>query len=270
AWATVVSQLLSSILCYIYSVVRYPVFRLTREDFKTTYKFCMEHLKVGFPMAFQFSITAIGTIIIQASLNDFGADAMSGFTVANKIEGLIVQSFCALGVAMATYCGQNFGAKRYDRIKTGIKSATIIVLICSVFAAVINLTMTNIFVDLFLTDPNPAIIDYARQYLTILAFFYPALALLFVYRNSLQGMGQNLIPFLGGVGELVARSVVAVTLPAVIGYVGVCMASPLAWIAAAIPLTVKVILVVNKLVPRTIKSISINRHTALSAQDKDK
>lgn len=239
AIATVLAQFISAFLCTIYCSYHFPILHLRKQDFIFDPFFARIHLNVGLPMAFQFSITAIGTVILQGALNVFGSDYIAAFTAANKVEGLVVQAFAAFGVTMANYCGQNKGAHEYGRIKQGVRVSVILVLICSILSALINIFGGQLLMSFFMegeAEQIAKILGYGQLYLNIVAAFYPALALLFIYRNSLQGMGESFIPLMGGVGELLARFVVAVTLPSLIGFAGICLASPMAWLAADIPL----------------------------------
>lgn len=246
AYATVIAQGLSAIACFIYMYIRYPILRIKKEDVKLDLKFSWSHLRVGLPMALQFSITAVGVIILQSAINNFGSTAIAAFTAASKVEMLVTQPFATLGITMASYCGQNYGANLQDRIKKGIKVATILVLASSVTAAIINIVFGRAFTYLFLDSPSSEMFVYSQQYLVIIALFYPVLGLLYIYRNSLQGLGDSLIPMIGGIGELLARTLVAMLIPATFGYIGLCFASPAAWIAATIPLTIKTIIVCHK------------------------
>lgn len=190
-------------------------------------------------MALQFSITAVGTVVLQGALNAFGSDYIAAFTAASKVEQLVTVAFLSLGVTMATYCGQNKGAKQAERIRQGIKMSVILVLLCSIISSLLSVYGGNFLMSLFMEgDPSKIteILGYGQIYLDTVAIFFPSLAILFIYRNSLQGMGESFIPLMGGVGELVARILVAYTLPSHLGFQGICLASPMAWIAADIPL----------------------------------
>lgn len=238
--ATVASQLLSAILCTFYAAKRYEILRLSAKDFKKNIPMVKGLLRVGIPMALQFSVTAVGTMILQWALNSFGSVHIAAFTVANKVEQLVTQAFVALGTTMATYCGQNLGAGRMERIKKGMKECILICAVCVVISSLINVFGGQFFVELFMGQEDvsnrAAVLEYAQIYLNTVAIFYPFLGMIFVFRNALQGMGNALWPMIGGVGELLARFVVAITLPGVIGYLGVCLASPVAWVVAAVPL----------------------------------
>lgn len=236
AYATVVSQGVSALLCVIYTYKKYKILRLKKEDFKVKKKYYRRHLKVGIPMALQFSITAIGIMTVQSAINIFGSTVIASYAASSKVLQLVMQPATTLGVTMATYCGQNIGAKRYDRIKLGVKKCVQISIITSLISAMVLIFLGKYFVMMFVSNPDAEILSYAQQVLNISAIFFIPLGLIFVYRNALQGIGDSFIPMMAGVYELVARAVVAFTLPKVLEFMGICLADPVAWFAAVIPL----------------------------------
>ena len=236
AYATVISQGVSAILCVIYTYKRYKLLRLKKDDFKVKKKYYRKHLKVGIPMALQFSITSIGIMTVQSAINIFGSTVIASYAASSKVLQLVMQPAITLGVTMATYCGQNIGAKRYDRIKEGVKKCVQISIITSVISAIILIFLGKYFVMMFVSNPDAEILSYAQQVLNISAIFFIPLGLIFVYRNALQGIGDSFIPMMAGVYELVARAIVAFTLPKVLEFMGICLADPVAWFAAVIPL----------------------------------
>lgn len=246
AYATVFSQLVSAVICAVYAFKHYEVLRITKEDMVFEWSFALEHLKIGFPMAMQGVITGGGIIVFQAVLNGFGATAIAAYTAANKVEILITQAIASLGITMSTYCGQNYGAGRMDRIRQGIRCSVWIGLAASIVAGLVMIFGGRTFTMLFLNEPNQEVLHYAETYLTTIGFFQFTLTLLFIFRNSLQGLGDGLTPLLGGIGELIARVLIVLTLPKFMGYLGICFASPLAWIFADIPLITKYIWMMNK------------------------
>ena len=236
AYATVISQGVSAILCVIYTYKRYKILRLKKDDFKVKKKYYRKHLKVGIPMALQFSITSIGIMTVQSAINIFGSTVIASYAASSKVLQLVMQPATTLGVTMATYCGQNIGAKRYDRIKEGVKKCVQISIITCVISAIILIFLGKYFVMMFVSNPDAVILSYAQQVLNISAIFFIPLGLIFVYRNALQGIGDSFIPMMAGVYELVARAIVAFTLPKVLEFMGICLADPVAWFAAVIPL----------------------------------
>lgn len=236
AYATIISQGVSAILCLIYTYNKFTILRLKKEDFKVKKRYYHKHLKIGIPMALQFSITAIGIMTVQGALNVFGSTVIASYTAASKAFQLVMQPAATLGVATATYCGQNLGAKNYERIKEGVKACTKVSIISSIIASMALVFLGKYFVMMFIENPDIQILGYAQEVLNVSAIFFIPLGLIFVYRNALQGMGESFIPMMAGVYELLARALVAFTLPNVLGFTGICLADPVAWLAAAIPL----------------------------------
>lgn len=238
AWATVTAQMLSGVMCLVYSLKRFPILRLKREDWRFSWNFAWAHLRIGLPMAFQFSITAIGVMILQTALNSLGSTAVAAYTAASKIDQLATQPLVSYGVAMATYAAQNYGAGRPDRIKRGVTSCSIIAIVSGLLGCAVVILFRSQLVSLFVGSDKDQVMDMVSTYLWINAVPYFVLGLLFVFRNVLQGIGSSTMPLLAGVFELITRSVIAFTLTGVFGFKAICAAGPAAWAAAAIPLMI--------------------------------
>ncbi|MEG1411412.1 MAG: MATE family efflux transporter [Terrisporobacter sp.] len=238
AYATNIAQGFSAILCLIYSYKKFSILRLKKEDFKVEKSYYTRHLQIGIPMALQFSVTAIGVIIVQSAINMFGATVIASYTAASKVLQLVMQPSISFGVTIATYAGQNLGAGRFDRIKNGMKIMNRVSVVTSLIAAAVLVFFGKYFVMLFIENPTPEIFAYAQQVLNYSAAFLIPLGFIFVYRNVLQGMGESFVPMMAGVYELAARSVVAFTLPQFIGFTGICLSDPVAWVAASVPLMI--------------------------------
>ena len=236
AYATIISQGVSAILCLVYTYKKFIILRLKKEDFNVKRKYYHKHLKIGIPMALQFSITSIGIMTVQGALNVFGSIVIASYTAASKALQLVMQPAITFGVTMATYCGQNLGAKEYRRIKEGVKECTKISIITSIIAGAVLIFLGKYFVMMFISNPDAEILKYAQQVLDISAIFFIPLGLIFIYRNALQGIGDSFVPMMAGVYELVARAIVAFTLPRYLYFIGICLADPVAWFAAVIPL----------------------------------
>ena len=236
AYATVISQGVSGLLCLIYTYKRHTILKLKKSDFIVKKDYYITHLKIGVPMALQFSVTALGIMIVQGALNVFGSTVIASYTAASKALQLVMQPAVTFGVTMATYCGQNLGARNFERIQEGVKKCTIISIITSIIAGIVLVLFGKYFVLMFLESPDQTVIGYATQCLNIAAIFFIPLGLIFIYRNALQGIGDSFIPMMAGVYELAARALVAFTLPNFIGYLGICLADPVAWIFACVPL----------------------------------
>ena len=238
AIATVLSQGVSSIFCITFMFLKFPVVRIKKEDFKIPFDFYYEHLRIGIPMGFQMSVLSLGIVAVQYVLNGLGSIAVASFTTAVRVDQLVSQSLLALGAAMATFTAQNFGAKKMSRIKEGAKSAVYIVLFISLMCVIVSSLFGENIVRLFMDEINLEVIKLAKQYLNIIMVFFFFLGLLLVYRNILQGMGSVIAPLLSGVAELITRALAAFTLGKTLGYIGICLASPIAWISGAIVLYV--------------------------------
>lgn len=236
AYATIISQSISAILCAIYIVKKFPILKLKKHHWKLRKNYVQKQLRIGVPMALQFSITAAGAMVLQGALNNFGSKIIASYTAASKVQQLVMQPAVTFGVAMATYSGQNLGAGRIDRIKEGVKKCTIISIIVSIVSTIVVISFGGAFTKLFIDGNDLEVISYARHYLNTVSIFYIPLGLIFIYRNTLQGIGDSFVPMMAGVAEMIARTVVAFTLPRLIDFTGIALADPAAWFAAAIPL----------------------------------
>ena len=233
AYATVISQGVSGMLCLVYIVKKIPVLHLEREDWKPKAHLLKIQLGIGIPMALQYSITAIGTMMVQTSLNLLGSGLVAAFTAASKIEQVVTQAYVALGTTMATYCAQNIGAGKVQRIRSGFRSATIMSFVYAVISGIFIMTVGKYMTYLFVSGDVAEIMASVDIYLKCVGIFFIPLAVVNLYRNGIQGMGYGILPMMAGVAELVGRGIVAVIAAGKRSYVGVCLASPIAWIFAA-------------------------------------
>ena len=234
AYATNIAQGFSAVLCLIYSYKKFQVLRLKKEDFKVELSYYTKHLKVGVPMGLQFSVTAVGIIIVQSAINVFGSTVIASYTASSKVLQLVMQPATSFGVTIANYAGQNLGAGRFDRIKSGMKIMNKVSIITSLLAGLVLIFLGKYFVRLFIENPTAEIFTYSQLVFNYSAVFFIPLGFIFVYRNVLQGMGESFMPMMAGVLELIARSIVAFTLPKYIGFTGICLSDPVAWIAASV------------------------------------
>lgn len=242
AYATVISQGIAAVLCLIYMFQKFDILRTSRSDYYMDAVGVKKMLSIGVPMALNYSITAIGTMIMQSAVNVFGSSVVAAFTAASKVNNIATQTMPTLGTAYATYCGQNLGAGKYDRIYKGMKQGFFLCIAVSLIGAAICLLGGKSIVSWFVSNPSEDIFLYAMQYLKIASVFYLPLAMIFLYRNALQGLNQGFIPMLSGVIELVCRFLVIVLVPASTGFFGVCFADPAAWVGAGIPLLIAYLL----------------------------
>ena len=245
AYATVISQLVSSVLCFIYIVKMVPLLHLKKEDFIPDRRLMLNQIRLGCPMALQFSVTALGSMILQSALNPFGHLAVAGYTAASKIEQIGTQAYVACGTTMATYCAQNTGAKQYYRIRRGFRSIMVMAVIYTVVIGPVFYLFGKYMTVLFVKEDISLIMPYADMYIKNSSLFLLPLSVVIIFRNGLQGIGYALMPFLGGVAELGARWAVAMIGAAQESYHIICLASPFAWVAAAVLLIVVYIVVVR-------------------------
>jgi len=244
--ATVAAQLASGLACLPVIRARMPALRLRAADFRLSRAEFAAHLKLAVPMGFQMSIIAIGVIVLQFALNGFGTIAVAAITAAQKIDMVATMPMNSFGATMATYVAQNYGAGKIDRIRAGIVQCFIMSGSFSVVMGVLFIFTGKGLSSVFIPD-NPEALELAHLYLVINGCCYVILALLFICRNSLQGLGNGLVPTIAGVMELVMRMFGALFLSAYFGFPGICLAGPLAWLGAAVPLTAASVLSLKRL-----------------------
>ena len=232
AVATIISQGVSGLLCLVYIGKKVQLLRMTKEDWKPQTTLLSAQLKVGIPMALQYSITAIGTMMVQSSLNILGSTMVAAYTAAGKIEQVVTQAYIAMGTTMATYGAQNMGAGDVPRIRQGFKACTIIGIVYSFIAAAFVMTAGKYMTYLFVSEDVGTIMNSVDIYLKCVGIFFIPLAVVNIYRNGIQGLGYGLLPMTAGIAELIGRGVVAVIAAGQRSYLGVCLASPAAWILA--------------------------------------
>lgn len=232
AVATIISQGVSGFLCLVYIGKKVQLLRMTKEDWKPQTTLLSAQLKVGIPMALQYSITAIGTMMVQSSLNILGSTLVAAYTAAGKIEQVVTQAYIAMGTTMATYGAQNMGAGDVPRIRQGFKACTIIGIVYSFIAAAFVMTAGKYMTYLFVSEDVGTIMNSVDIYLKCVGIFFIPLAVVNIYRNGIQGLGYGLLPMTAGIAELIGRGVVAVIAAGQRSYLGVCLASPAAWLLA--------------------------------------
>ena len=232
AVATIISQGVSGLLCLVYIGKKVQLLRMTKEDWKPQTTLLSAQLKVGIPMALQYSITAIGTMMVQSSLNILGSTLVAAYTAAGKIEQVVTQAYIAMGTTMATYGAQNMGAGDVPRIRQGFKACTIIGIVYSFIAAAFVMTAGKYMTYLFVSEDVGTIMNSVDIYLKCVGIFFIPLAVVNIYRNGIQGLGYGLLPMTAGIAELIGRGVVAVIAAGQRSDLGVCLASPAAWILA--------------------------------------
>lgn len=232
AWATVISQGISGVLCLIYMKKKYDILDMSKEEWKPDTDCMIRLCNMGIPMGLQYSITAIGSVILQTAVNTLGSMAVASVTAANKVGMFFCCPFDAMGSTMSTYAGQNLGAGELKRVTKGLLSCCMIGLVYSLLAFVILFLFGSKIALLFLDADETAILDNVRLFLTVSSAFYFPLALVNIVRFTIQGLGYSKLAILAGVCEMIARALVGAFIVPAVGYLGACFASPVAWIFA--------------------------------------
>ena len=238
AYATVISQGVAAVLCFIVMFRKHDILRTSREDYYWDNQGILRMLSIGIPMALNYSITAIGTMILQSAVNVFGSSTVAAFTAASKVSSIATQTFPTLGIAMATYCGQNLGAGKSKRIYQGMRQAFYLCFVAAAIAALICCCAGPFMLKWFISNPSTETMSAAMQYLYAISGFMIPLGWIFIYRNGLQGLDHGFIPMLSGVVELVSRFAVIAVAAKPCGYLGVCFADPAAWLVTGIMLLI--------------------------------
>ncbi len=232
AYATVISQAVSGILCFVYMKKKFEILKMEREEIRLSGNHLTILCKMGIPMGLQYSITAIGSVVIQAAINSLGSVAVASVAAAQKASMLFCCPFDALGGTMATYAGQNVGAKKLDRIEQGIRSATVLGSLYSIGAFVLLFFFGGRILELLIDASETIVLRQAHQYLIYNSMFFIFLTFVNVWRFTIQGLGYSGFAVLAGVCEMVARAFVGFAMVPMFGYTAVCFSSPLAWIMA--------------------------------------
>lgn len=232
--ATVTAQAISGLLCLIYIYRKSTLLRLTKSDFAPSAHLMSKLLYIGLPMALQFSITAIGSLILQQSVNRLGTVAVSAVSAGNKTSMMLTQPMEAMGIALATFCGQNLGAQKIDRARRGVHQGLLMSMVYVAIITIASLCFGKYLALLFVKPEEVAVIEGIQTMLSICGSFYWVLAILFVYRNSVQGLGYAVPAMAAGLFELVARAVIGRFVVPIWGFKAACFAGPMAWVAAVV------------------------------------
>ena len=238
ALATVFSQAIGAVLFFVYIWRRVPALHTRWTDWKPDRVVLMAHLRMGLPMAFQASVIAFGAIILQVALNNLGAISVAAYAATQKIDAVAVMPMLSFGYALAAYTAQNYGAQKYERIRMGVRACLKMSMAFAVGIGALLIAFGSHVLALFVgADAAGAeeVIAYGETFLLVNGSTYVILALLLVYRNVLQGLGQSVIPTIAGAMELLMRAAAAIFLCTYLGFFGACLANPLAWIGAAVP-----------------------------------
>ena len=232
ALATVISQAASGLACLVYIRLRVPMLRLSARNLRPNLRRMGLIAAVGVPMGLQFSITAVGSIILQSAVNGLGASAVAAVSAGAKVHNIVAAPLETCGVAMSTYCGQNLGAGQIRRIRDGIRTSTAVSFLYCAFGFTVNCLAGNAIAMLFVDPSETLILREVHRYLVTVGAAYPMLAIIFVFRNGLQGMGYSRQAMGAGLAELIARVLVAFGFVGRYGFQAVCFANPTAWLFA--------------------------------------
>ena len=231
-FATLISQIVSASLCYSFIIRQMQMLIPVGEERRYDSDHVTHLLNNGIPMGLQFSITGIGVIMLQSANNALGTMYVAAFTASMRVKYVFTTVFENIGVAMATYCGQNIGARRLDRVKSGLKAATGIMLVYFVITFAVIFPFSDEIMALLVDPSQRQIIDLASQYMRISNYFYPVLGMLTIFRYSIQGLGYSTLSLMSGVMEMLARCAVSIWMVPAMGFMGVCLGDPAAWCAA--------------------------------------
>lgn len=232
ALATVISQLISGILCIVVIVKKFEVLHISGAEWNVDSRYMRKLLVMGLPMGLQYSITAIGSVILQSSVNMLGSLAVAAVTAASKVNMLFLCILDALGASMATYGGQNLGAGRIDRVRKGTFAAVILGISYSIVAFVVVIFVRRPLIEMFVDEPNPQMIDMSALHVLITTGSLSLLVFVNVLRFLIQGVGYSSFAILAGVFEMIARTVAGLVFIPIFGFIGSCVASPFAWLLA--------------------------------------
>lgn len=232
AIATLLAQGISVVLCYFYMIKKFEVLRISKQDLKFDKQKSMHLLTIGVPMGLQFSITAIGSVLLQTAVNGIGKEAVAAMSTAIKVSIFFNCPLDGLGATMATFAGQNTGAGKIDRLSKGVKCSMLIGCLYSIFAFLLLTFVSDYIALLFLDASETKIIAMVSEFLFYNSLGYVFLSAIFVFRNTVQGMGYSGFAMFAGVFELVGRALIAFCFIPLFGFIAACLASPLAWILA--------------------------------------
>ncbi len=238
AFATVVSQGISAVLCFFYVKKRYPQLSLEKKDYIPVKNIYNKLIKTGLSMGFMVSFVNIGTVALQTSINTFGTNIIVAHTAARKATTMFMLPFSVFGTTLATYCGQNLGAKEYNRIKQGIKQTVLLTFIWCIFVIITAYTIAPTIIHIITASDIKKVMDTASLYLRVNTSLYFVPAVICLFRNSMQGFGDSKTPVFSSSLELIGKVLIAFFLAPRIGYWGIIIAEPIVWIIMVIPLII--------------------------------
>lgn len=241
AYATVFSQALSAVLCFLYMRRKYPQLKIGGGDLLPDKVVYRQLLPTGLSMGFMISFVTLGSLALQTCINTFGTNIIVAHTAARKATSLFLTPFFSLGSALSTYCGQNLGAKEYGRIRKGITDTIKLSLVWCVIVLLVVFSISPLIIGGITASSEGEIIETASLYLKVNAVFYFLPAVICILRNSMQGFGDTKTPLLSSFIELAGKAAIAYLLAPVIGYMGVIISEPVVWVFMVIPLLIGIV-----------------------------
>lgn len=241
AYATVIAQAVSAFLCFLYMRRKYPQLTLKKEDFKPDVILYKKLFGAGLSMGFMTSLVGIGTMALQTSINTFGTDIIVAHTAARKISSIYMLPFSVMGTTLATYCGQNLGAGKYSRIRQGIRDTVLVTFVWCTGVIISAYTVAPWLIRTVTATQKKDIIDTASLYLRVNTPFYYVPTVICLFRNSMQGFGDNRTPVISSSLEMIGKVLIALLLAPAIGYYGIIVAEPIVWFIMVIPLVVNMV-----------------------------
>ncbi|MBR5565462.1 MAG: MATE family efflux transporter [Roseburia sp.] len=238
AYATVLSQAVSAVLCFLYMWKKYPNLHLCHDDFCIDREVCNRMFATGLSMAFMSAFVQFGTFALQTSINTFGTYIIVAHTAARKASSIFMMPWSALGTTLATFCGQNLGAGKYSRIKIAMRDTTLLGWAWSLFVILLANTISPQIIQAITATTETEIIETATLYLRVDTAFYFVPTVICLFRNSMQGFGDSKTPVFSSALELITKVLVAFLFAPVMGYWGIIICEPIAWIIMVIPLVV--------------------------------
>lgn len=241
ALATVISQALSALMCFLYIRKKYPSLTLTKEDFSIPKEIYKRLLSTGMSMGFMVSFVNLGSLALQTAINTFGTNTIVAHTAARKVTSIFMLPFSVLGATLATYCGQNLGAGKYSRIKTGVRDTLLVTFAWCSAVILAAYTISPALIRLITASTEKEVIDTAALYLKVNTVFYFVPAVICLFRNSMQGFGDNRTPVFSSTLELAGKIAIAFLLAPAIGYMGIIVSEPIVWFIMVIPLIINMV-----------------------------
>lgn len=234
AVATLLSQLISAMLCLVYMIKREPLARLAKSDWRWDGEMARQHIKTGVPMAFFSSLLAVSFLVLQAALNSLGSADVAAYTAGSKMDTLVYQVLGAFGTAISTFAAQNYGKGAIERVREGVRKCLGITVLISLGLTALMFLFGRFFMRLFIDPAETAIMDSSMQYVRITSVFYVILGVNFIVRFALTGVGKTIIPMAVGISEILTRAAVTYLLVYRIGFMGMTFASPACWLTSTL------------------------------------